>query len=1095
MKGTQRIAMGVVLLVLASTLWLSVPVKGQVAGSTLSGSVTDTSGAVIPDAQVSIKNAATGVTTTVKTNSDGFYSVPNLLPGTYNLTISASGFSTEVRNGLTLTVGAPQVLNATLKVGQTTQTVEVAGVAPTVELASSAISDQVNATTVRELPLNGRSWVDLGALQPGVNQPNTQKPLTVAGRGQRGFGTQVSISGNRPDQNAYRLDGINVNDYANSAPSNVLGGALGVDAIQEFSVLTGNYPAEYGRASGGIFNAITRSGTNQIHGSAYEFLRNSSLDARNFFDGSKIPPFRRNQFGASLGGPIRKDRTFLFGDYEGLRQDLGVTQVGVTLSDDARNGILHNTDGTTKAVTVDPAVARAIQAFFPTVNAGLLGSGNTGQFTNTIQQTTPENFFTARFDQRFSDKDAIYGTYLFDDAVTHLPDLYNVKIAQFSVRRQMVAIEETHTFSSQLVNSFRAGLNRSVASVGATPTAVIPAAADPSFGAVPGQPVANITVTGLSLFTGGLGAPPFYGFHFTSYQVYDDAFLSRGTHSIKFGGTFERLQDNNFAVQGLDGTFTFKSVENFLTNKPSRFAAALSGVGGERGMRESLFGVYIQDDIRFRPNLTVNVGLRYETTSVPTEVHNEISNFVSLTDPAPRLGPPYFQNFTRLNFEPRVGFSWDPFRDGKTAVRGAFGIYDMEPLPYEFFLGNATVAPFFEQGTVTKANLLAGTYATGAYPLVGGNPKTFKYSLVQQNPSRRYIMQWNLNVQREVMPNLTVMVGYVGSRGLHLPFHMDDMDYVLPKASSAGYLWPSPIGNGTKVNPNVGVMVGELFMTQSFYDGALLQITKRMAHGFQLQGSYTWAKNIDYSSGTFAGDAFGNAITSLSWFDFHLDRGPTDFNIGQNLVINGTWNLPSPKSATGVAGLLLGGWELGSIFKANGGVPFTVTYGAGGDPLGLNSSDPIAYPNRLAGPGCGSLINPGNVSHYIKTECFVFPTAPSLAFWQANCDPSIGNTTNLWCSNLRGNAGRNILNGPGLVNLDFSLYKNTPVRRISENFNVQFRAEVFNILNRANFLPPQGPTNQDVFDSSGVPEANAGLITAPTQTPSRQVQFALKLTW
>lgn len=1097
-KATAIVALGIPLIF---SVLIGRSLYAQVVGATLSGTVSDPSGAAIPNAQISIKNSATGVTTPVAADSAGFYSAPNLLPGNYDVTVTAPGFATQVESNIALTVGKQQSLNVTLKVGQATQRVEVVGAAPTVELASSAISDTVNATTVRELPLNGRSWVDLGALQPGVNQPNTQKPLTVAGRGQRGFGTQVSISGNRPDENAYRLDGINVNDYANSAPSNVLGGALGVDAIQEFSVLTGNYPAQYGRASGGVFNAITRSGTNQFHGSAYEFLRNSSFDARNFFDGATIPPFRRNQFGAAAGGPIVKDKTFIFGDYEGLRQSLGVTQLGTTLSDDARNGILHNTDDTTTTVTVDPAMAPFIQAIYPHPNAGLLGVGNTGNFTNTVQQTSPENFFTSRFDQKFSEKDSIYGTYLFDSALTDLPDLFNAKIGQFSVRRQMVAIEETHTFSPQFVNSIRGGLNRSVAAVGITPTAINPAAADKSFGGAPGQYAPMVTVAGLSLFTGGLGGPPFYGFHFNSYQAYDDAFVTRGTHSIKFGASFERLQDNDEAVQGADGNFTFKSLANFLINKPSRFAAAENGAIGERGIRESIIGAYLQDDIRFRPSLTLNIGLRYETASVPTEVHNETSNFVSATDPAPHLGSPYFQNFTRRNFEPRVGFSWDPFHNGKTAVRGGFGIYDMEPFPYELFLGNATVAPFFEQGSITKAALLAGTFPGNAYSLIGVNPTSLKYSLVQNDSGRRYVMQWNLNIQREIAPNLTAMIGYVGSRGIHLPFHLDDMDFVLPMASSAGYLWPNPIGSGTKLNPNAGVMVGELMMNQSFYDGGLLQITKSMAHGLQFQGSYTWAKNLDYSSGTFAGDAFGNAITSLSWFDRRLDRGPTDFNITQNLVISGTWTVPSPHSLSGASGWALSGWELGAIFKANTGVPFTPTFGSDGDPLGLNSSDPIAYPNRLNTSGCGTLVNPGNPINYIKTQCFALPTAPSLAFWQANCDttsPIFGPTLipepYPYCFNLRGNAGRNILVGPGLSDLDFSLFKNNYVRRISENFNVQFRFEVFNILNRTNFLPPASPTNSDIFDSTGASEAIAGLITS-TQTPSRQIQFALKVTW
>ena len=320
----SAIAVLVISICLVSLL-LAPEASAQVTGATLTGTVTDSSGAVIPKAQVTMTDVATGVARKVETDNAGLYTAPNLLPGNYQVSVLATGFSSEVRRGIALTVGAQQVLDIKMQVGQVTQTLEVTEQAPTVELASSALSGEVSATTVRELPLNGRSWVDLGSLQPGVNQPNTQKPLTVAGRGQRGFGTQVSITGTRPDENLYRVDGINVNDYANNSPSNVTGGATGVDAIQEFTVLTGNYPAQYGRSSGGVFNAITRSGTNQIHGSVYEFLRNSAMDARNFFDGATIPPFRRNQFGASLGAPIHKDTTFIFGDYEGLRQSLGLT--------------------------------------------------------------------------------------------------------------------------------------------------------------------------------------------------------------------------------------------------------------------------------------------------------------------------------------------------------------------------------------------------------------------------------------------------------------------------------------------------------------------------------------------------------------------------------------------------------------------------------------------------------------------------------------------------------------------------------------------------------------------------------------------------
>jgi len=344
LKVFRRCVFAISMLVfVAFSILVASQAYAQVSGATLSGTVTDSSGAVIPNAQVAILDVSTGVTRTVTTGGAGFYTAPNLLPGIYEIRATAPGFSTQVHRGITLTVGAEQALDIKMQVGQVSQTVEVTTEAPTVELTSSTLSAVVNATTVRELPLNGRSWTDLATLQPGVNQIVTMQAYNDggSGRGNRGFGSQITIAGARPTQNNYRLDGVSINDYANGAPGSVLGGNLGVDAIQEFSVLTGNYSAEYGKTSGGVVNAITRSGTNQFHGSAYEFIRNSALDARNYFDAATIPPFRQNQFGVSAGGPIIKNNTFIFGDYEGIRESKGVTTSNVVPSTNARNGILN----------------------------------------------------------------------------------------------------------------------------------------------------------------------------------------------------------------------------------------------------------------------------------------------------------------------------------------------------------------------------------------------------------------------------------------------------------------------------------------------------------------------------------------------------------------------------------------------------------------------------------------------------------------------------------------------------------------------------------------------------------------------------------
>jgi outer membrane receptor protein involved in Fe transport len=1087
----------------------------QVAGATLTGTVKDSSGAFIPSAQVAITDLATGVSRAISSDGAGLYTAPNLLPGTYEVRVTATGFRTSVQKGITLTVGAQQVLDIMMQVGQMSQTVEVTTEAPTVELTSSTLSGQVSAATVRELPLNGRSWTDLANLQPGVAGIETQANFAQgADRGNRGFGAQVTISGARPQQNNYRVDGVSVNDFSNGPPGSVMGGTLGVDAIQEFSVLTSNFSAEYGKSSGGVINAISRSGTNSFHGSAYEFLRNSALDARNFFDGPTIPPFKRNQFGAAAGGPIRKDKTFIFGDYEGIRQSKGITNFDVVPSLTARAGLLSYSDPSQFPsdcaptaitnqcqVTIDPSPQKYLGLYPSPTEPSDPAKPNIATFRFAGQQVINENFFTVRVDHKLAEKDNLFGTYLYDKTPYTSPDTFNNIQLESLTKRQFGVLEETHIFSSNMTNTVRLGVNREYANNDQSVKALNPLSGDPNLGAVPGKDASLVVVGGgLTDLGGGLGSLATWLFRWTSYQAYDDAFLTKGRHSLKFGAGFERMDFNLKTLTG-PGTFKFANFHDFLTNNPSQFSSSLIDPGG-RGLRQSLVALYVQDDWRWRPNLTINLGLRYEMTTVLTEESGSLSTLLNITDTNPHLGNPYFLNPTRRNFEPRVGFSWDPFRNGKTAIRGGFGIFDVLPLPYEFMTIVDNAAPFAEGGRVKKN--LAGQFYAGAFALQ--KPTAFQQTYIEHKPHRNYVMQWNLNIQRELSPTLTAVVGYVGSRGVHQPFRADDFNVVLPSLTSAGYLWPCgpdgtpadgcvtgflPDGSQTStINPN-GAVRGVVWAGGSSYHALQTGITKAMSHGFRAQASFTFAKSIDTSSATLVGDAFGNSVSSLNWFDLKLGRGLSDFDIRRVLVLNATWQVPVPKSFSGPLESVANGWELGAIYKANDGVPFTATFGTDGDPLGLGSTDPYDYPNRLTGSGCQTLTNPGNPNSYIKTQCFAIPTAPSQAFFDANCATQ---GTGLQCFNLRGNAGRNILIGPGTSNLDFSLIKNTYVRKISETFNAQFRAEVFNILNRANFAPPPFPNNTDVFDSTGAPNPSVGAL-ASTTTTSRELQFALKFTW
>ena len=510
----------------------------------------------------------------------------------------------------------------------------------------------------------------------------------------------------------------------------MLGQNLGVEAIQEFSVLTSNYSAEYGKTSGGVVNAISRSGTNQFHGSAYEFLRNSALDAPGFFDGGTVPPFRQNQFGASAGGPIRKDRTFVFGDYEGVRRSLGTTVKNTTLSGPARLGILHDSDGNllppfvgscpanstlldpSAAVCVDNKVAKYLP-FFREANAGITGNGDKAFYKFVSQQVVSENYFTARVDQKFSEKDSLFGTYVYDYSPLTQPDALNNILQQSTAKRQIAAIEENHTFSPTIVNSFRVGYNRDAA-LAVSPVKVLnPVAGDSTQAWAPepipvGPPRAQGPVTSLP----GL-APPTFTYVWNAYQLYDDAFLNRGHHSLKFGFGFERDQLNETTnTADFVGTFKFGSIQSLLTNKPKSVQGVVPGQTTPRYMRLSIVGAYIQDDWRFRPNLTLNLGLRYEMSTVIKEAKGKLINLPTIDAALPLCGiqvagcagvAPYFSNPTLRNFEPRVGFAWDPFRNGKTAVRGGFGMFDVLPMLYTTVTLNGRGAPFFAIANSTQS--------------------------------------------------------------------------------------------------------------------------------------------------------------------------------------------------------------------------------------------------------------------------------------------------------------------------------------------------------------------------------------------------------
>lgn len=1106
-------------------LLLSGSTFAQVAGATLSGLVIDSTGAAIAGATISTKNLATGEVREVVSNSEGFYSVPNLLPGSYDVTTTAKQFSKAVRRGIVLTVGAQQALNISLKPGQVTEVVEVLSTPPDVQTASSSVSSTVDSRTVRELPLNGRDWTTLATLEPGViSVPNQATTSFNANKGNRGFGNQLADAGHRPNENSYRLNGVTINDYSNAAPGGATGLNLGVDSVQEFSVITTGYTAEYGRTSGAVINAITKSGTNQFHGTGFFFDRDSVFDARNYFDldakGNPVKPapFRRIQFGGSGGGPIIKDRTFIFANYEGFRQSL------------ATSGTIHVPDAASRA-----SAAAAIQpylALWPVAPATAPDSNGIQTMDVNVKTIANENYFITRLDHKISTSDSLAGSYFFDSGPQSQADPLGNTVHQVFSRRQMGSFEETHIFGPATVNTIRIGVNRALGKIN-DPVSGDAAAKDsalaiaPGAGAPPQIPVAGLTTAF------GLGGFNRFNHAWNSAQAGDDAFLTRGTHAIRLGFYFENMQYNVLERLSPNGRMNTYSLANFLSNAPDKLNALAPGGSHEVGFREKLFAGYIQDDWRARPNLTVNLGLRYEASTTPKDANTvpgytvngytvaaagfqEIISLSNCTASATACGPvgvssPILHNPTTKNFEPRIGLAWDPFHNGKTAVRAGFGMFDVLPLPYEFGLNTAATAPFQIIGSKKGTQLGTGIQN------VTFDPTTIRNRYIDTQPKRADVLNWNFNVQRELAQNLTLMVGYVGSRSIHLSAASDDINLVQPQSvPGVGLVFfcdPSA-GNcssnqtGTRIDPNWGGGAGirpVLFDGASSYNAFQAQLRKSLSQNVQGQLSYTFGKCRDLSSAPVTGDTFLNSIAVPLMLFKSARLGGCDFDIRH--VLSGTflWDLPSIWKSGGFLSTLTGGWQLGTIVTATSGAPFTVTVGDGNDPLGTGFNGDFSMDFASLLPGCNPIHGGLN---YLNTNCFTPPTAPASlpAATTANpygCAPSsfpafagAPPSGTQFCSNVLGNTRRNQFYGPRLTTVDFSIFKNTKIPSISETFNLQFRAEFFNILNHTNFLSPGflnafGQNNSVVdFDGSSLPTA-----LNQTSTTSRQIQLGLKVIW
>jgi hypothetical protein len=1067
-------------------------VQAQVSAS-LSGTVTDPSGASVSGATVIVNNIDTGTVRTSMTDSTGQYLLPALPIGHYEVKVQKGGFTDEIRTGVNLVVGQDARVDLALRLGTSSQEVTVNADAPLVNTTAADITGLVGEREIKNLPLNGRSFDLLMTLSPGVVNFTFEKTGGV-GVSNSTVGNNFAVSGNRPQQNLYLLNGV---EFTGAAENNMQPGGtsqqlLGIDAVQEFNTLRDSYGAEYGKHPGAQVLIVTQPGTNQLHGSLYEFIRNNALDARNFFDGPSVPGFTRNQFGASLGGPLKKDKTFLFGNWEELRQHLHQTGVDLVPDNNARGGYLP-----CKLVSPAPkpcpssgiafvGVSPLIDAW-PAPSPGAPDYGGISEAFNNPLQTIRDDFGTLRLDQVFSAKDTLSASYTIDDSADFTPTSTNAYSADAETLREQVAtLEETHVFSPTLLNTARAGYSRASYFFTGEPTPGTPAANLPGFlkgltvgalvvgGSAASNPTAQISLAGSNNGSN-------LDVHRNIYTYEDRVSVTAGRHQFNFGAWFQQFQSNENLALSQYGQATFTSLQTLLQGN---IGTLLFNPSPTELNWRSLFGaLYAEDVIRVNPRLTVSLGFRDEFTTGWNEAHGRASNYVysnGVIVTQPHIGDSVFTN-NRGKFlpQPRVGIAWSPFTD-KTVIRAGFGMYNdlQDALGYRTDQ-NAPFNPTYSVPGVHVSQLplprTAPTQPTAR--LVPGG--------VQPDLNTPTLISWSFRVQQALTANTALTVGYIGSHGYHEILGIDANEPlpVICPASPCPATYPShfpvglagtPVPSGTyfvptsvRANPNIANTWTYFSEADSSYNALQLEINHRFEQGFSLRGSYTWSKTIDNGDSLNATTSGGEPALASNPFNLGADRGLANFDVRNVAVIGLVYALPFGRgkrfvgNGSGWGNGFVSGWSVNSIVTIQGGFPFTpqLSYNPSNNGDTRNPVRPFVNPS-FTGP-----VILGNVNQWFNPAAFLQPPNGSGFY---------------------GNLGRDTLIGPGLGTWDFSVLKDTPIH---ERANLQFRAEFFNLLNRANFNTP----NAVVFTPTGV-SPTAGVITS-TSTTSRQIQFALKLLW
>jgi Carboxypeptidase regulatory-like domain len=1051
-------------------LFTAFPAAAQVVGGTISGTVTDTTGAAIASASVLVHNDETGNERRLHTGPDGRYSAPSIPVGTYTVTVNAPNFAASSHTGIPLSVGQSQTVDLSLSLTGVTQSVTVEDHPAVVNLSTQQTAGLVDARQVKELPLNGRSYDQLITLNPATVNYTAQRSGTI-GTSNSSVGNMFAVSGRRPQDNLYLLNGVEYTGASliNVTPGGTSGQLLGVEAVREFNVITDTYSSAYGKRQGAQVSIVTASGTNRLHGSAYEFLRNSFFDARNYFDPARIPEFQRNNFGASLGGPLKKDKFFLFANYEGYRQNLGISDVTFV------------PDNASRAAAV--ASVRPLLNLWPVQNGPEIGGGIAEAFSSPTQHIR-EDFGTARFDANLTPNDLLFAVFTIDDSIANTPTQDPLSLVNESLREQVSSLQEQHVFSPHLLNTGRAGFSRAnFYFIGSIPADI--QAVTPTF--LPGKPTGAVVIAGSTasngaslITTAGANVGSNNGTTRNLFTFDDHIFYTRGKHQIEAGGWLQFLESNDNLAQDQYGQASFASLATFLQGTIKTFTYV--PVTTELGWRSTFAAGYLEDTIKLLPNLEVRAGVRSESTDGFNASHGRapVYGFTSAA-----AGQPAVVNSTpttgsaalttdraKVLLEPRIGLSYDPFSTGKTVLRASFGLHHALLDTLDYRLDQS--APF---------NTIYSTSGTVANPTSGAI--SISPSTVQPDISTPAVLSWTLRVEQQIAPATSLTIGYVGSHAYHqiLSEDLNEPASVLcPSASCPASLAAGTIYYPTTTKPNPALVNTTSWVSQgsSSYNALEVDLRRSLAKGLQLRANYTYARNLD------DGSAWNTSVSANTpaFVEYPnnpgLDWGPAATDIRHLAAINGSYDLPLGKghkflaTANPALNRAISGITLSAIATLESGFPFSPQLGY--NPTGSGDSRNPVRPNRnpnFTGPLYTQGTTAQRVAQYFNPAAFSAPAYGTV-----------------------GNLSRDSLTGPGYADLDLSLAKTT---QLTERLRAQFRAEFFNILNHTNLQTPAetvfstGPTQGTTATqtTAAALSPTAGVITSAATT--RQIQLGLKL--